>query len=169
MLNRIRSFFSPARYRTIFNLVMNFVMLRFYWVILRLIFPLLAPIYTRYRQIRHIFIRNDKYRGRVLFAGQCYYNAWYLSRELRKLGWRADVLNWDSNPGSQMFYHGEDFKLDYSTSTFGWVKHMFFYLKALARYDIFHFSNAYGLSFGPTISNTFSLFLLPPYAEIRLL
>ena len=169
MLNRIRSFFSPARGRTLLNLVMNFVMLRFYWVILRLIFPLLAPIYTRYRQIRHIFIRNDKYRGRVLFAGQCYYNAWYLSRELRKLGWRADVLNWDSNPGSQMFYHGEDFKLDYSTSTFGWVKHMFFYLKALARYDIFHFSNAYGLSFGPTISNTFSLVRLPPYAEIRLL
>ena len=85
------------------------------------------------------------------------------------MGWRADVLNWDSNPGSQMFYHGEDFKLDYSTSTFGWVKHMFFYLKALARYDIFHFSNAYGLSFGPTISNTFSLVRLPPYAEIRLL
>ena len=34
-------------------------------------------------------------RPSVLFAGQSYYHAWYLSRELRKLGWRADVLNWD--------------------------------------------------------------------------
>ena len=34
-------------------------------------------------------------RPSVLFAGQSYYHAWYLSRELRKLGWRADVLNWN--------------------------------------------------------------------------
>jgi hypothetical protein len=44
-------------------------------------------------------------RPSVLFAGQSYYHAWYLSRELRKLGWRADVLNWDVAPDAQGFYH----------------------------------------------------------------
>ena len=41
----------------------------------------------------------DATKGRVLYAGQSYYNTWYLSRALRKLGWRADVLNWDTNSG----------------------------------------------------------------------
>ena len=40
-------------------------------------------------------------RGRVLYVGQAYYNAWYLSRALRKLGWKADVLNWDASPAAQ--------------------------------------------------------------------
>ena len=47
--------------------------------------------------------------GRVLYVGQAYYNAWYLSRALRKLGWKADVLNWNLDAGAQPFYHGEDF------------------------------------------------------------
>ena len=51
----------------------------------------------------------------MLFAGQSYYHAWYLSRELRKLGWKADVLNWDPDPSNQIYYHGEDFRLRYST------------------------------------------------------
>ncbi len=46
--------------------------------------------------------RGGSSPGRVLYVGQSYYNAWYLSRELRKLGWKADVLNWDPNPASQM-------------------------------------------------------------------
>ena len=48
-------------------------------------------------------------RKSVLFAGQAYYNCWYLSHALRNLGWEADLLNWDSNPKSQIYYHGEDF------------------------------------------------------------
>ena len=107
-------------------------------------------------------------RGRVLFVGQCYYNTWYLSRELRKLGWRADVLNWDSNPDSQKYYHGEDFKFTY-TSVFDYIKQVVFYLRALMCYDVFHFSNAHGLSFGGVISRIISLLRLPPYTEIRLL
>ena len=110
-----------------------------------------------------------KCRGRVLFAGQCYYNAWYLSRELRKLGWRADVLNWDDNPGAQKFYHGEDFKFTYDSPTIDRVRQMKFYLTALARYDIFHFSNAHGMFFGPLISDVFRHLGFPEYAETRLL
>ena len=47
----------------------------------------------------------------VLFAGQSYYHAWYLSRELRMLGWKADVLDFDHNPRGASFYHGHDFQL----------------------------------------------------------
>ena len=48
---------------------------------------------------------------RVLFSGQAYYNAWYLSRALRNRGWKADLLNWDENPSTQIYYHGEDFRV----------------------------------------------------------
>lgn len=108
-------------------------------------------------------------KGSVLFTGQCYYNAWYLSRELRKLGWRADVLNWDPNPASQKFYHGEDFKFRYDNRVVDSVRQMAFYLAAITRYDIFHFSNAYGMSFGPRVGTSFKLLGFPPYSEIRLL
>src|SRR3954452_3115578 len=37
------------------------------------------------RRGRPALMRRRK-KGRVLFAGQSYYHAWYLSRELRKLG-----------------------------------------------------------------------------------
>ena len=33
---------------------------------------------------------------RVLYCGQAYYNAFYLSRALRPLGWKADLYNWDT-------------------------------------------------------------------------
>src|SRR4051794_19831343 len=88
----------------------------------------------------------SRVKGRVLYVGQAYYNAWYLSRELRKLGWRADVLNWDPNPASQMYYHGEDFRLTYGTRT-DTARHLAFYLRALARYDLFHFANAHAIAF----------------------
>lgn len=83
---------------------------------------------------------------RVLYAGQCYYNLWYLSRALRDRGWKADLLNWDSNPASQIYYHGEDFRFcgvpDEGRLT------LRFYIEALYGYDVFHFSNAHGISFG---------------------
>jgi glycosyltransferase involved in cell wall biosynthesis len=127
---------------------------------------MIAYGYKLYRKIRDFLIRNDKYRGRVFFCGQMYYHTWYLSRELRKLKWCADVLNWDANPDSQKFYHGEDFKFNYY-SRFSREKQMFFYLKALMFYDIFHFSNAYGMSFGSHVRDTFSLSKFPLYSEIR--
>jgi hypothetical protein len=86
-------------------------------------------------------------RRAVLFAGQAYYNAWYLSRALRKLGWRADVLNWDADPTTDIYYHGEDHKFDYTVPEDVYA-HLEFYLRALFRYDVFHFSNAHGIHFG---------------------
>ncbi len=105
-------------------------------------------------------------KGRVLFVGQCYYNAWYLSRALRQLGWQADVLNWDPDPASQIFYHGEDFR--FSGYRRDLLRHLWFYFWALRRYDIFHFSNAHGMIFGHVIHWYVKKFL-PPYSEIRLL
>src|SRR5579862_8013890 len=106
-------------------------------------------------------------RARVLYAGQAYYNTWYLSRELRKLGWKADVLNWDPNPASQIHYHGEDLRLDYERPLPG-VRHLGHYLRWIGRYDIFHFSNMHGIRFGDPLRGLFAKYLRPG-DEIRLL
>ena len=83
---------------------------------------------------------------RVLFCGQAYYNAWYLSRALRELGLKADVYNWDSNRSNDLYYHGEDFRLgvDVPLTLAG---ELGFYLDALYGYDVIHFSNAHGIAF----------------------
>src|SRR3954469_12698056 len=109
-------------------------------------------------------------RPSVLFAGQSYYHAWYLSRELRKLGWRADVLNWDVNPGAQGFYHGQDysFSWDPERPVRGIASHLTFYLRSIPRYDIFHFSNANGIRFGNALHDVMAS-RGRPYAEIELL
>jgi hypothetical protein len=108
-------------------------------------------------------------RPSVLFAGQSYYHAWYLSRELRKLGWRADVLNWNLEPSAQGFFHGQDYK-------FSWdprlgrrhLPHLAFYLRSLPRYDIYHFSNTQGIRFGHPLHKWVAE-RFHPYAEIELL
>ena len=84
---------------------------------------------------------------RILFCGQAYYNAWYLSRKLRDIGFQADLYNWDSNELNDLYYHGEDFRLgvDVPLSLEGQLG---FYLNALYSYDVFHFSNAHGIAFG---------------------
>lgn len=87
-------------------------------------------------------------RRSVLYVGQAYYNAWYLSRALRRIGWCADVLNWDSSPGSEIYYHGEDFRFNYDEKTRSIGMQIKFYLRALLAYDIFHFSNTQGIVFG---------------------
>jgi glycosyltransferase involved in cell wall biosynthesis len=109
-------------------------------------------------------------------VGQSYYHAWYLSRELRRLGWRADVLNWDPNPKAQMYYHGEDYRLRYRSVNYGGkseraqdaYRHALFFAWALPRYDIFHFSNAHGLRFGDPLHN-WTAERFSEGAEIRLL
>lgn len=100
--------------------------------------------------------------------GQSYYHAWYLSRELRKLGWRADVLNWDPNPNAQMYYHGEDYRFRYRGTTQDAYRHGLFFAWALPRYDIFHFSNANGIRFGDALHN-WTANRFSEDAEIRLL
>lgn len=108
-------------------------------------------------------------RPAVLFAGQSYYHAWYLSRELRKLGWRADVLNWNYNPDSQGFYHGEDYRFRWDPRRgHGVMRHLAFYLRSLPRYDVYHFSNAQGIRFGHALHSWVSR-RFHPYAEIELL
>ena len=121
---------------------------------------LLAPV-LRWRAAR--FPRRS-----VLFAGQAYYNAWYLSRALRETGWKADVLNWVSDPATQIYYHGEDFKFEGAGFT-AVAGQLLFYLRALWTYDIFHFSNAHGISFGSQLQAWFSSRFTAAAAEIRLL
>ena len=84
---------------------------------------------------------------RVLFVGQAYYNAWYLSRALRAHGWFAEVLNWDANPATQIYYHGEDHRFT-GTDPDETARNLAFYLASIYLYDVFHFSNAHGLCFG---------------------
>ena len=106
--------------------------------------------------------------GSVLYVGQAYYNAWYLSRELRKLGWRADVLDYDPDPTAQIYYHGADYRFGYDESRATLARQLAFYARALARYDVFHFSNANGIQFGGVITNFFDEHFRPK-DEIRLL
>lgn len=113
-------------------------------------------------------------KGRVLFVGQSYYHNWYLSRELRKLNWQADVLNWDPGEKSQIYYHGEDFRFIYHGkkisvwSIMALLRHLVFYGKSLWHYDIFHFSNAHEMQFGSDVHYLFKKIFFE-YAEISLL
>jgi hypothetical protein len=111
--------------------------------------------------------RGASPKGRVLFAGQSYYHAWYLSRELRKLGWKADVLNWDPNSGHELYYHGEDFRLHYRGPV-DVFRHALFYARSIPRYDIFHFSNAHCMTFSSTLQELAKR-LFGEASEIRLL
>jgi glycosyltransferase involved in cell wall biosynthesis len=126
-------------------------------------------------EFRYLFLNHQKVRPsfekiagkRVLFVGQAYYNSWYLSRALRRLGWFADVLNWDTNPSTQLYYHGDDFRFT-GDEPHELAQNLGFFLEALYKYDIFHFSNAHGICFGfllqDEIAKHFGL-----HAEIHLL
>lgn len=81
----------------------------------------------------------------ILFVGQGFYNTWYLSRELRKLGWRADLINIDTNPESQKFYHGQDLTFEYTRQDL--ALRLNTYIDALEKYQIFHFCNRGGIYF----------------------
>jgi glycosyltransferase involved in cell wall biosynthesis len=138
--------------------------------------PLPSPRRGKQADFEHRLIRLRRKKGRVLFVGQSYYHAWYLSRELRKLGWRADVLNWDPNPKTQMYYHGEDYRFRYRSVNYGGkserardaYRHAAFFAWALSRYDIFHFSNMHGLRFGDALHN-WAADRYSEAAEVRLL
>lgn len=108
---------------------------------------------------------TQPHKGRVLYVGQSYYNTWYLSRGLRKLGWKADTLNFDPEERTQIFYHGEDFKFEYR-GKMDVLRHLQFFIKALYSYDIFHFTGAHNLTF----SAYFRQFkFLPEFWETRIL
>lgn len=107
-------------------------------------------------------------KKRILFVGHCYYNHWYLTREMQKLGWRADVLNIEADSPNQSFYHGEDFRFASKFSILAFIKQSIFFVKATFRYEIFVFSGIQHLSFGHLLKKI----LWPLFgkgAEIRLL
>lgn len=81
----------------------------------------------------------------ILFVGQAFYNTWYLSRELRKLGWTADLINIDTNPEFQKFYHGQDISFTYTADDLPFRLNT--YINSLRKYDIFHFCNRGGIYF----------------------
>ena len=99
-----------------------------------------------------LFVLRSLRCPRILFCGQSYYHPWYLSRELRKLGLKADVYNWDTNPLAQIYYHGSDFTLgkDVENTSDGILD---FFLRSFYHYDIIHFSNPNGISYGSIFNN----------------
>jgi len=110
---------------------------------------------------------NQK-RKSVLYVGQAYYNNWYLSRALRKLDWTADLLNWDLNQGSQIYYHGEDFRIEYRS--YDDVKNFYqFFFNSLSKYDVFHFANKGGLQFGEPMRSSIKKLLNEEGFEIKFL
>lgn len=86
--------------------------------------------------------------GSVLYVGHSYYHCWHLSRALRKLGWRADVLNIDPSADEIDLYHGDDFRFRYGSKV-QVIPQLVFYARAMTRYEIVHFSNAHLMNFGP--------------------
>ena len=106
-------------------------------------------------------------KGSVLFVGHCFYHTWYLSRELRKLGWKADTLNIDYVDAHEIYYHGEDVKFRYH-KFLDLVYQPYFFIKSILLYDVFHFSNANTLMFGHVVrilgEKCFS-----NYSDVRLL
>lgn len=117
--------------------------------------------------LRMKFLFGNRNRKRVLYVGQCYYNFYYLSRALRDLGWKAEVLNWDTATSSQMYYHGEDFSMR-SFLLKPLLGKIIFYIFTLWKYDIFHFANTHGILFGPELWKFFVRYF-GPNSEIRLL
>lgn len=83
----------------------------------------------------------------ILFVGQAFYNSWYLSRELRKLGWKADLINIDSNnqDAHNNMYHGQDLRFDYTPEDL--LYRLNTYLTSLNLYNVFHFANVGGIYF----------------------
>ena len=111
-------------------------------------------------------MQNNK--KRILFVGHCYYNHWYLSREMRKLGWKADVLNVEIDTPNQAYYHGEDFGFNSKFSIIDFFKQFLFYFNAIFRYQIFVFSGINYLRFGHLIEKILSP-IFGKGAEIKLL
>lgn len=106
--------------------------------------------------------------GRILFVGHCYYNTTYLAKELKKLGWVADVLNTDYNRASLQFYHGEDYSyLDYEEIATSYELGFFF--DALLKYDIFHFTGAHNLRFSNILSSIAERYFGEKSFDIKLL
>lgn len=70
-------------------------------------------------------------QGHVLYIGVSYYNNWYLSRALNRMGWKTQVL-FSSAEGSEKFIHGTDYYLhEYQTWDGRYDRRRFVFLKEL--------------------------------------
>ena len=98
---------------------------------------------------------NGAHKGAVLYAGTCYYNTYYLARELRSRGWAADVLHWDSNAENAHLYHGYDVSL-VGHSKRDLARHLAFYVKMLRLYDVVHFTGMHGMRFSNRLQKFFA-------------
>jgi len=109
-------------------------------------------IATLVQEIREMAVRAQelstilrKVSGKsVIFAGQAYYNAWFLSRELRRLGWKADLLDWAVEQNSPYSF-GYDFGF---TADQDVQEQLEFFIRSVYGYSLYHFSNAHGISLG---------------------
>ena len=90
----------------------------------------------------------------VIFVGQAYYNHWYLSRELLKVGWRARLVDWDLGVSGLIHYHGwdRDFRGSEARRDRDLIAE---YVASLYEFDFAHFANAEGLQFA-SVSNEFN-------------
>lgn len=66
---------------------------------------------------------------------------WYISRELQKLGWKADVISFEDRKYNYLF-HGEDLQFD-ASSLSGKFKLLLFLIKSIFNYDAFVFANGF--------------------------
>ena len=82
----------------------------------------------------------NRMKKSVLFINHSYYITWYLSRELRNLGWKADVVN-SLDPEWSYLFHGEDWQFNIKRSKMEKLRFDLFLLKSIRKYDIFVFSN----------------------------
>jgi hypothetical protein len=80
----------------------------------------------------------------VLFIGTSYYNAWYLSRALREIGWKATVLTFPGDM-SEMYGHGWDIRVDSVRTPKGFWERAPKVTAAFLGHQILHFSGVRNL------------------------
>jgi SAM-dependent methyltransferase/glycosyltransferase involved in cell wall biosynthesis len=107
-------------------------------------------------------------KPRILFVGDCYYNFWFLSRELRKLEWVADTLRTSRSESDRIFLHDADVTFGYR-SVLDKLRHWAFFLTAIWRYDIFHFYGVRNIRLFHKDFDWAPSHVLPESWEVRLL
>jgi hypothetical protein len=110
----------------------------------------LKYLFKNYASVRNALEKID-FKS-VMFVGPMYYNTYFLSKELSKIGWKANIFD-KSNPNVRALH--QFFKSDYQFEKAETVTVLNFYLFCLYEYGIFHFSNAFNITFGDFIERFF--------------
>ena len=108
--------------------------------------------------------RTARPKGRVLYVGHSYYHAWYLSRELRKLGGKQTRSTGTKTRLRALLPRPGHAARPTADATNRATPRS---CALASRNDIFHFSNAHGIAFGFT-PQRFAERLFGQGAEIRL-